>query len=367
MKIYIFILLFLSSLALNAAQPAFSAPISKSKELEIAIFDGDLPKIDSLLASGVDSKKAFYDLIGAVSWFNLNIKSARSIVEKLIEHDVDINQLDANGNTPLIWAIMNHNFLLASILIEFGADLDKFNLKGENPIIIAMEKFNNSGSWSDEFQNIIELLLMNGANIVFPDNVYPNFFHYFGKPKILSKITFKFITDILKAKDVDKIKGAENALLIAAYFNDPGFIQKLLLHYVFFRSKKNEQYFNKLIAGRIPINIIKEHQMRLLRNSARFKFLEDDRKLREFKRDIVEIYKKENPSDPYAEGAMSRIISKYRAQLALAFNTFRENKFQDSLNIVLQLYEKYPQFEDLEALIEDLKQIINLQKEYSKN
>jgi len=56
-------------------------------------------------------------LIGAVRNIDLNK------IEELINSGVDLNYQDSNGDTALIWAVANDNFVIVELLIDAGANL----------------------------------------------------------------------------------------------------------------------------------------------------------------------------------------------------------------------------------------------------
>jgi len=76
-----------------------------------------------------------------------------------------------------------------------------------------------------------------------------------------------FIDYILNAKNLDQIKGAENALLIAAYLNRVDLVGQLLRKGVWFRSAKNEQYFNNLIADKPEMHAVVKQYKKDLANA----------------------------------------------------------------------------------------------------
>jgi ankyrin repeat protein len=72
-----------------------------------------------------------------------SIESAKA----LIEGGADINQGDADGNNPLLIAILNNHDELAMILIDKGADVNAVNKDGRSPLFAAVDA--HDVDWSD--------------------------------------------------------------------------------------------------------------------------------------------------------------------------------------------------------------------------
>jgi ankyrin repeat protein len=72
-----------------------------------------------------------------------SIEAAKS----LIEAGADINQGDADGNTPLLIAILNNHNDLAQVLIDKGADVNAVNKDGRTPLFAAVDA--HDVDWSD--------------------------------------------------------------------------------------------------------------------------------------------------------------------------------------------------------------------------
>ena len=95
-----------------------------------------------------------------------------SCTEILVEAGADLNLGDAENVTPLNLAIMNLHFDTAKYLIEAGADVDKWSLRGENPLYSAVDMNTlPHGGYPDRPSmdntsalDIIAMLLDEGAN-----------------------------------------------------------------------------------------------------------------------------------------------------------------------------------------------------------
>ena len=72
-----------------------------------------------------------------------SIESAKA----LIEAGADINQGDADGNNPLLIAILNNHDELAQMLIDKGADVNAVNKDGRSPLFAAVDA--HDVDWSD--------------------------------------------------------------------------------------------------------------------------------------------------------------------------------------------------------------------------
>jgi uncharacterized protein len=58
---------------------------------------------------------------------------------ELLSGKADINQADPDRTSPLLIAIMNFRFEMASFLIKAGADVDKWDLYGQTPLYVAVD------------------------------------------------------------------------------------------------------------------------------------------------------------------------------------------------------------------------------------
>ena len=59
-----------------------------------------------------------------------------TVYELLVEDEVDINDFDANGNTPLHWAALRGHLSVVDVLLEHGTPLDLAKLDEENRKIV---------------------------------------------------------------------------------------------------------------------------------------------------------------------------------------------------------------------------------------
>jgi len=107
-----------------------------------------------------------YTIVKEINKIYLNIKNNfidllirsgnENFMKFLIEKGVDINKKDIYGKAPLIVAIKCNNESIVKFLVENGADINKENKEGETPLITAIENNNES---------IVKILIENGADV----------------------------------------------------------------------------------------------------------------------------------------------------------------------------------------------------------
>lgn len=69
----------------------------------------------------------------------LSINYNRELTEMLLRHKADPDLADANGTTPLIWAVKQGNEELVALLLKYGARKDKADNLGVTPFEYAMQ------------------------------------------------------------------------------------------------------------------------------------------------------------------------------------------------------------------------------------
>jgi ankyrin repeat protein len=83
------------------------------------------------------------------------------LMELLIDHKADVNAVDENGLTPLHYATLTDNVVGVKILLIHGAHPDvRDAIEGNTALTIAV---------AEGFQDVVETLLANGANVNAPD------------------------------------------------------------------------------------------------------------------------------------------------------------------------------------------------------
>lgn len=85
------------------------------------------------------------------------------VINMLITHNVNLNVLTNNNETPLITAIKQNNLEIVNLLIENGADVNFFIAKEHIPLITAIQKKNIE---------ITSLLIKKGAIVNYLDSYY---------------------------------------------------------------------------------------------------------------------------------------------------------------------------------------------------
>lgn len=90
----------------------------------------------------------------------LAIEKDLSLTKLIIGYEVNINNADINGNTPLLHSIQNDpSFSAALLVIDHGADVNHQNKNGETPLMAVVE---SRSCWYQNY--LVALLLFHGAN-----------------------------------------------------------------------------------------------------------------------------------------------------------------------------------------------------------
>ena len=140
------ILLLLTSLAIDTA---FA---QRQKTLDQAVVDGDIERIKSEIAAGVDINSK-----NRMGWTLLHIainKKHTEIAQLLIEKGADVNIRDNRGRRPIHLAVETGQKAIVEALIAKGADLNAMDSRADNALTLARK---------NNHKEITELLLKNGA------------------------------------------------------------------------------------------------------------------------------------------------------------------------------------------------------------
>jgi ankyrin repeat protein len=131
-----------------------------SDEVYDAIYDGDIDKLDALIAGGIAVNTSF----GTDKWNLLHLALVSltdlpnpKIVKHLIGLGTDVNARDWRLWTPLHFAVRTGNSEVVKMLIEAGAEVDLPNDEGITPLHLCLVKPPCN-------LEIIEILLAAGAN-----------------------------------------------------------------------------------------------------------------------------------------------------------------------------------------------------------
>lgn len=127
-------------------------------DLFACIFRGDVKEYNRL----VKKIKDINECENESNWLHYALSSdnySEEIVLDLINRGIDINKLDAGGESPLEYCCEYKNLKIAKILLEKGAIVNTVDKWGNNPLWRAMHK------WDHE---MARLLMKYGAD---PNNV----------------------------------------------------------------------------------------------------------------------------------------------------------------------------------------------------
>ena len=120
--------------------------------------EGDYNKVELLLKAGVNPNKSWRNEKQKKNIYALHNTSGfgeTKMVELLLEYNADINLLDENGESSIIYAIRNNKTETVKILIDRNANINYKTKDKINPLYVATKKKNSE---------IIELLKKAGAN-----------------------------------------------------------------------------------------------------------------------------------------------------------------------------------------------------------
>jgi len=87
------------------------------------------------------------------------IKNMLSLIEK--SEDINVNEANQKGDTPLIIACKNGNETAVRVLLRYGADLNKPDHDGNSPLFTACNYSN---------KHIIEYFIRKGAELNLENN-----------------------------------------------------------------------------------------------------------------------------------------------------------------------------------------------------
>ena len=170
--LYFLLILFLNILSVNAQEKdvfdvARSGTVEEMQELVKQNPDvinstntmGFSPLILACYRGNTDVAKFLIDHVKDVNYRSpegtalagLCIRYHKELAVALLEKNADPNIADANGTTPLIWAVKTGNEELVKLLLKFGAKKDQPDHMGIKPFEYAVQT---------QKENIINLLKM---------------------------------------------------------------------------------------------------------------------------------------------------------------------------------------------------------------
>lgn len=132
--------------------------------LERAIKLGSQKAVEKIIHAGADVHVR--DKYGRPPVFYAAVNGDVSVLKVLLNHGVDINELDENGNTQLIWAVKmgKQSEEYYRFLIDNGIDLDAKNQYSGRTALMWSAWDNRTAPW------ILQMLLDSGADVNLTDN-----------------------------------------------------------------------------------------------------------------------------------------------------------------------------------------------------
>ncbi len=147
-----------------------------------------------------------------------------AVVQRFIDHGIDVNRRDSEGHTPLHWLILHRKtraeaLPMLKLLLKNGADGDKAaNLWGETPLMVAAKA---------DFPEAMQLLLDKGADVTRLSNFRETALHFAARHYTVE--TIHILLD--HGADInapDRI--GQTALHIAAHHNRRDVVKTLVAH-----------------------------------------------------------------------------------------------------------------------------------------
>ncbi len=95
--------------------------------------------------------------------FNIVREQDISKMKQLINAGADINIIDSDGDTPLIYAVQRESVDIVRLLIDAGADINATNRNGDTPLIYAIQFIKYTIQCKNN--EVIRLLINAGAEV----------------------------------------------------------------------------------------------------------------------------------------------------------------------------------------------------------
>lgn len=111
--------------------------------------------LNYLLLKGADANKENYNGYTPLTAHLSSNLFNKELLDRLLQHNVEINSPDFDGDTPLHFAVMNNNLEAVEYLLENGANTNVKNKDGITPLHIAVKEKN---------YDITGMLLLYGAD-----------------------------------------------------------------------------------------------------------------------------------------------------------------------------------------------------------
>ena len=145
----------LSGLAVMAVPDAHAQFfVSGEPDLIQAVRKGDTAEVRALILKGENPQTTDFEGLNGIA---IAARAADfTMLEFLVQQQVNVNMPDKIGNTPLLWVSDSGDYDVAEFLVQNGADPNIRNKRGLTPIMVAAR-----GGYAD----IVELLVDNGADL----------------------------------------------------------------------------------------------------------------------------------------------------------------------------------------------------------
>lgn len=114
--------LFFLFIILLSQSALFGQWTDSNYELNLAAFEGDTAKVDSLIEAGVKVNLPDYDGVTALVYAAQNGHIA--VAKRLLDKEANIDHLTWDFRTPLLAAVMENQFEMAEFLIRSGAKIN---------------------------------------------------------------------------------------------------------------------------------------------------------------------------------------------------------------------------------------------------
>mmetsp|Transcript_25294 Transcript_25294/g.28129 ORF Transcript_25294/g.28129 Transcript_25294/m.28129 type:complete len:157 (+) Transcript_25294:21-491(+) len=109
-----------------------------SIDLRNAAINGELEKVQQLVADGADVNSKYRTGAAVSSLLHVAAsRGRREVIEFLIDKGANIEAVDSDGQTPIVFAVKHRHNLLIKLFIEKGADIDVVDNKENNLLHIA--------------------------------------------------------------------------------------------------------------------------------------------------------------------------------------------------------------------------------------
>jgi ankyrin repeat protein len=184
--------------------------------LHYAIQNDDYQTVERLISEGADIN--LKDRWGETALYIAATRGYKSILEMLIEKGADVNATDHRDQSPLHQAVRNGYKDIVELLIASNVDVNPENKAGQTPLDILMNRPERQISNNQNFVNIRDLLITNGAEI--------SSIHVAAQVGDVNKVT----AYLDEGKDINAMNENGRTALHIAVINDQKDIVELLIN-----------------------------------------------------------------------------------------------------------------------------------------